>query len=729
VTTRVVAVVVNYNGGDEVVAAVRSLSILEEPVRVVVVDNGSTDGSPDVLSRELPDIEVIRSPENLGYAGGNNLGFRRARELGAEFVLVLNDDAELVDPTVVRVLVERMEARPDAGIAGPLVVHDDGTPQPTVARLPSFAEAVRLTLARRLRRRPSLPSAERVVPALNGVCLLIRSETLAATGGFDESFFMYGEEADLAHRAAVAGWRSLFVPAKGVVHHHRAGEVRGSAAARVRSNFVRYCLYHRGRTSAMATAALFWIAAVARGERSELETGLRAVLPTRGRWGLAIAAYEAVAVPVLVAVLVVVLALGSSRIELLRQVGSGGKFLVLGLLALGAVTTVVLAPHLWRRRLQSASPLVAYAGLFVALAAASASWSVAPHESVSFAVALALLFAGSLLAPLAVEPSRDGTHPVIDALLIGLAAVVLLSLLVTAIDPHGSVLVVNPAPRRLRGFLESPNTIAAYAFIVPLAVWRAARLRPVLRGLALLLTAAFVVQVVLSGTRLAVVLLAAVLLLYGVTLLPRPGLAFATAATAMLAATAVVTIVAVLGGADSEALPAALRPATISTLSGRTEAWAAAGRIIGQRPVAGHGVGTEAVVMADYRAAAERRSLACSDRFSTPAQATAGCDDPASRRDRLVDFSGEFVHNSFLGLGIQLGLPVTIGWCLVLALAVALAARRIRSRGDARAASAAAVVGGVVWALYSTYLWNSGNVVAAPFWLLVAIAVSPEPQR
>ena len=263
----VVAVVLNYERPDETIRCVRSLGPLEWLAGVVVVDNASGDDSVERLRRELPDVELVEAAENRGYTGGNNLGIARALELGARFVLVLNEDTEVVNPAFARELAGRLAARPRAGIAGPLVRYPDGTEQETVERYPSFREAARLALRRRAGRRGEPPADEREVDAINGVCLLLRRELIEDVGGFDEAFFMYGDEADLAWRARERGWKALYVPVASVVHHHPYGEQRGEAGLRSRANFVRFCLLHRGRVSAAATSALFLAAAAGRDLR------------------------------------------------------------------------------------------------------------------------------------------------------------------------------------------------------------------------------------------------------------------------------------------------------------------------------------------------------------------------------------------------------------------------------------------------------------------------------
>jgi GT2 family glycosyltransferase len=262
-----VAIVLNFNAPDDTIRCVRSLGSALAEESILVVDNGSTDGSPEAIRRALPGVDVVEAGANLGYGGGNNVGIRAALARDARHVLLLNNDTEVVDPGFVSSLRSALADNAEAGIAGPLVRYPDRTVQPTTSKAPSFRLALDMAIGARLRRRPSSEHAlQREVEVLNGVCLLIRSEVLALTGGFDERYFMYVEEADFAARARQLGWVSLYVPVPSIIHHHQFGDDRGSGT-RVRVNFVRFCATHRGRGSAVASALLFLTGAALRDLR------------------------------------------------------------------------------------------------------------------------------------------------------------------------------------------------------------------------------------------------------------------------------------------------------------------------------------------------------------------------------------------------------------------------------------------------------------------------------
>ena len=106
-----VAVVLNWNGGEDTLAALNSI----EGVPTICVDNGSTDGSDALVEQRFPDVTLVRTGVNLGFAGGSNAGLRVALERGADWVLLLNNDA-VAEPGLPAALARAADARPDAGL-------------------------------------------------------------------------------------------------------------------------------------------------------------------------------------------------------------------------------------------------------------------------------------------------------------------------------------------------------------------------------------------------------------------------------------------------------------------------------------------------------------------------------------------------------------------------------------------------------------------------------------
>jgi GT2 family glycosyltransferase len=254
--TDIFATVLNFNAAADTIRCVRSLHAALPHDSIIVIDNGSLDDSVETIRSALPEIDVIEVAENRGYGSGNNIGADEAIRRGARYILLLNNDTEVIEPSFVDALRSALDEHPKAGIAGPLVLYPDSSVQPTVSDAPSFPTAIRLARASRFGPEPRIPSQQTEVEVLNGVCLLVRAQVFEATKGFDESYFLYVEEADFAVRARHLGWMSLYVPVPSIIHHHQFGDDRGSGT-QVRVNFVRFCATHRGRGSAIASALLF----------------------------------------------------------------------------------------------------------------------------------------------------------------------------------------------------------------------------------------------------------------------------------------------------------------------------------------------------------------------------------------------------------------------------------------------------------------------------------------
>lgn len=215
---KVVAVVVNWNGGAENLRCLDAL-LAERPsiAHVLLVDNASSDGSRELVARRCPEVEIVDSGSNLGYAGGNNLGLRRALELGAEAVLVVNNDVVVERGSVAR-LAGALEESRDVGIVGPRVVFRDDP-----ARLWAAGGVLtwrqNLTTLRGFGARDGEGFRRDVdVDYVPGCALMLRRDALGALGGFDERYFAYTEDVDLGLRARRAGFRSRCIGSARAFH-------------------------------------------------------------------------------------------------------------------------------------------------------------------------------------------------------------------------------------------------------------------------------------------------------------------------------------------------------------------------------------------------------------------------------------------------------------------------------------------------------------------------------
>ena len=218
-TAGVSVVVPNWNGLDFLADCVESLFAQSFPARVIVVDNGSVDGSADVVCERFPQAVLIRHAENKGFAGGVNAGIRKAMADGDRYVALFNNDA-VADPDWLAHLVDELDAHPDAGIATSKFVsmdddHFDSTGDMYTTWGIPFPRGRDEPIDHRF------DDAVEVFGGSGGASLY-RVAMLAEIGLFDEDFFAYYEDVDLSFRARLAGWRVRYVPAA-VAHHHIGG--------------------------------------------------------------------------------------------------------------------------------------------------------------------------------------------------------------------------------------------------------------------------------------------------------------------------------------------------------------------------------------------------------------------------------------------------------------------------------------------------------------------------
>jgi N-acetylglucosaminyl-diphospho-decaprenol L-rhamnosyltransferase len=231
------AVIVNYNAGPALLDCVDSLAAAGGSVETVVVDNQSTDSSPEALTRTHPGTRVVRTGANLGYARAANLGIAAT---DAPVVAVLNPDTVL-RPGAARAVLARFAAEADLAAVGPRLLNADGSTYPSARSFPSLGDAVGHGLlffvwpanpfTRRYRQTAADPEAARDVDWVSGAAIWLRRSALDAVGGWDERFFMYVEDVDLCFRLHRAGWRVAYEPA-GVVEH-RLGVSTASAPYRM----------------------------------------------------------------------------------------------------------------------------------------------------------------------------------------------------------------------------------------------------------------------------------------------------------------------------------------------------------------------------------------------------------------------------------------------------------------------------------------------------------------
>jgi GT2 family glycosyltransferase len=225
------AIVVTHAGAAWLPECLRALAAQEANARleIVVVDNGSSDGTSALLRSEFPSVAVLRLPENQGYARGNNAALRRALAAGADFAALVNDDVE-VEPGWLQELLDAAAAHPDAGLfCGTLLFRGEERVNSTGVIMDAFGRA--------RDRDFGLPRATVVrddgpVAGVTGGAALVRCALLRRTGLFDPGYFAYYEDVDLSLRAARAGSTCWY--ARRAVARHRFGATVGSGSPRQR---------------------------------------------------------------------------------------------------------------------------------------------------------------------------------------------------------------------------------------------------------------------------------------------------------------------------------------------------------------------------------------------------------------------------------------------------------------------------------------------------------------
>jgi N-acetylglucosaminyl-diphospho-decaprenol L-rhamnosyltransferase len=218
-------VTVTYSPGETLAPFVDTLAkATTRDTRVILADNGSTDGVPEQVAADREHVSFVPTGGNLGYGGGANAG---VAALGPEigWILISNPDIEFA-PGSVDALIEAASRWPRGGMFGPLIREPNGEVYPSARLLPSVGRGIGHALfavvwpsnpwtrAYRQERTP----VERTAQWLSGSCFLMRREAFDSVGGFDDGYFMYFEDVDLGDRVGKAGWQNVYVPDAEVTH-------------------------------------------------------------------------------------------------------------------------------------------------------------------------------------------------------------------------------------------------------------------------------------------------------------------------------------------------------------------------------------------------------------------------------------------------------------------------------------------------------------------------------
>lgn len=263
-TPQITVSIVSYNTRELLRKCLQTLADQNEPLQIIVVDNGSTDGSIEMVRADFPDVELIESGGNIGFGRANNLAFERAR---GRYFLLLNSDA-FPQAGALTTLRQWMDARPHVGAVGPQLLFPDGALQISWGDDPqrggivweqTFLGAVRARLL------PSRVASDevgaRAVDQLPGACELVRSEAYRQIGGFDPHYWMYVEDVDFNITLRAAGWRIWFVPTARVTHHLGGSSGKWQSRARMVAayNASRFYFYGKREGAGAAQSVKRWM--------------------------------------------------------------------------------------------------------------------------------------------------------------------------------------------------------------------------------------------------------------------------------------------------------------------------------------------------------------------------------------------------------------------------------------------------------------------------------------
>jgi len=226
------AIVVSYNTAELLTACLKSVASRSDPsVEVIVVDNASQDDSAARVSRDFPWVKLIANEQNAGFARANNQALKVSR---GEYVYFLNPDT-VVQPGAFEAMMRFMASHTDVGLAGTRILNPDGSVQPSVeTRYPGERRAQK-----------DLRGLAGDIAWVLGASMIARRAMVEDLGGFDERFFLYGEEQDLCLRIRKKGWKIGFIPDAAVVHWGGQSERNTRAADLWKKKFTAELLFYR----------------------------------------------------------------------------------------------------------------------------------------------------------------------------------------------------------------------------------------------------------------------------------------------------------------------------------------------------------------------------------------------------------------------------------------------------------------------------------------------------
>jgi GT2 family glycosyltransferase len=267
--------IVNTNNHELLAGCLRSLPAACEGLRwrVTVLDNASTDGSAEMIAAEFPSVRLVSNSEKVGYASTLNQVIRPLLDEGtARYLALLHEDV-VADPGALVELVTFCDANPDVGLAGPAIRDPQGRLQESFLGFPSLGREILMTFVLRARRPPATGGGW-----LDGPGVVLRPEALRQVGLFDERFFIFFEDVDMALRMHASGWRVAQVPKAWITHNRHASTAKTGVAGRMELQFLRsrflYFQKHRGPAVAGFMVAMIRLSFLLRAIKARLAARL-----------------------------------------------------------------------------------------------------------------------------------------------------------------------------------------------------------------------------------------------------------------------------------------------------------------------------------------------------------------------------------------------------------------------------------------------------------------------
>ncbi|MFC2160222.1 glycosyltransferase family 2 protein [Acidobacteriota bacterium] len=244
-------ILVSFNDRIHLEKCLQSLRVTLSDIdlEIVIVDNHSTDGSPDLVKTEFPEVKLLCSSENLGFSKANNWGIRAS---AGEFVLFLNNDT-IVNIQAITALLDELKRNPSIGAVGPALLSDQKIYQVSFGKKVDFFSELIQKGFFNLYYSKKIKSDKKVrkVGWLSAACLMVRRKALEEAGCFDENYFLYFEDIDLCYRIRQGGWTLQFCPQAQIIHigGTSTSVVRNSSRYHYRKSQIYFYKKHSSRLS------------------------------------------------------------------------------------------------------------------------------------------------------------------------------------------------------------------------------------------------------------------------------------------------------------------------------------------------------------------------------------------------------------------------------------------------------------------------------------------------